>query len=578
MPKRQLLSAALIGLLILLVTVRIGVAVVNFRAYQMDNDEATHAARGVDLVMALVQGDGDGLWFELTKPHWYPPVHGLLLGGWLLLWGADLVSIRLYSTFCFLLFGALLWLIARQHGRVIGLGATEALESNPLWFRYAPNGRGYSTAASPSQTQGIIEEYSPLLWLIPPFFLVADALHSIYAAMSMLELPTILCAFGAIFLFTRAGQIVNHAPRRAAWLFGVSALLGLLCFWMKYSNGLLLLVTLFLSTLLLFVDRLGADKPTMPSPSTVAKAVAPGWILIALGLFVWLVLLDQARWVGNYANAQPAKFTLWETENLLYYPRLLVGEPVTALALVLTLITLPWLLRSHPLRQLLWPYLIFFGAGLAMIIITPQNNVRFIMPILPPLWVIGGAGLFSWYSQLNGKIIKGALVAIPAVVLLFGLIRTQLSLPEQLEIEYENSNGGVNDAYEFIAQTIDLRAHPQAQIALLGRADQWGGAALHVYLTAWCLRQKIACNLPVIDNKDMKEGWPRQEFSEPEQQQRRHDALAQADILVLYSEPPEPPDEWHLLDERPFMFERHNKEPKEVLVGVWERGRGGIEE
>ncbi|MEZ4705744.1 MAG: hypothetical protein R3A44_00980 [Caldilineaceae bacterium] len=504
----------------------------------MDNDEATHAARGIDFVMALGQGDGNALWFELTKPHWYPPAHGLLLGGWLLLWGANLVSMRLYSTFCFLLFGALLWLIARQNGRAL-----------------TPN-------------------VEPLLWLIPPFFLAADALHSVYAAMSMLELPTILCAFGALFLFTRAGQILKREPRRSAWLFAVSALLGLLCFWLKYSNGMLLLVTLFLSTLLLVVDRFGANKATQPAPASVASAVAPAWILIAIGLLIWLVLLDQARWVSNYANAQPAKFSLWETENLLYYPRLLVGEPVNALALVLALLTLPRLLRSHAMRQLLWPYLIFFGAGLAMITITPQNNVRFIMPILPSLWVIGGAGLVSWYGQLRSRAVRWALVGIPAVVLLFGLVRTQIGLPEQLEIEYENSNSSVNDAYEFIAQTIDLRAHPQAQIALLGRADQWGGTALHVYLSAWCLGQKIACALPVVDNKDMKEGWPRQEFSEAEQQQRRQDALAQADILVLYSEPPEPADQWRLLDERPFVFERHDKEPKEVLVGIWERGSG----
>lgn len=537
MPKRQFLSAALTGLLILFVTVRIGVAVVHFRAVQMDNDEATHAARAIDFVMALMQGDGHAFWFQLTKPHWYPPAHGLLLGGWLLLWGANLMSIRLYSTFCFLLFGGLLWLIARQNSRAI----------NP--------------------------HVDPLLWLIPPFFLAADALHSIYAAMSMLELPTILCAFGALYLFTRAGQLVSDAPRRSAWLFGVSALLGLLCFWMKYSNGLLLLATLFISTLLLFVDQWGADAETKPAAATVAKAIAPAWLLIGAGLLIWLVLLEQARWVSNYANAQPAKFSLWETENLLYYPRLLIGEPVNALALLLALSTLPSFLRSHRVRQLLWPYCIFFGAGLAMITITPQNNVRFIMPILPPLWIIGGAGLVSWFGQARQNATRWALIGIPAAVLLFGCIRIQWSLPEQLEIEYENSNGGVNDAYEFIAQTIDLRAHPQVQIALLGRADQWGGTALHVYLSAWCLRAHIACELPVVDNKDMKEGWPRQEFSEPEQQQRRHDALAAADILVLYAEPPEPPAQWRLLDERPFVFERHDKEPKEVLVGVWEKER-----
>lgn len=573
MPKRQRLSAALAGLLTLLVAVRIGAAVLDFRAFQMDNDEATHAARGVDMVMALGQGDGDEFWYQLTKPHWYPPAHGLLLGGWLLLWGADLVSIRLYSTFCFLLFGLLLWLIARQNGRAIHLHFMESARGGPLWFPNAPNGRGYSTAANVPQAQETTAKYSPLLWLIAPLFLVADSLHSVYAAMSMLELPTILCAFGALFLFVRAGQLVKRAPRQSAGLFGVSALLGLLCFWMKYSNGLLLLATLGLSTLLLFVERWGADDSAKPSLAALLKAVAPAWVLIGAGLLIWLVLLDQAHWVRTYATAQPAKFSLWETENLLYYPRLLIGEPVNALALLLSLMTLPLLLCNHTLRQTLWPYLIFFAAGLAMITITPQNNVRFIMPILPPLWVIGSAGLASWLERVGGGVGRWVLLGIPLVVLLFGLLRTQLTLPEQLEVEYENSNSGVNDAYEFIAQTIDPQTRGQAEIAMLGRADQWGGTALHVYLSSWCLREGMACRLPVVDNKDMKEGWPRQEFTEQEQQQRRQDALAQADILVLFSEAPEPPDQWRLLDERAFVFDLYDEEPQEVLVGVWEKGK-----
>ncbi|MCB0093833.1 MAG: hypothetical protein KDE54_38370, partial [Caldilineaceae bacterium] len=63
-------------------------------------------------------------------------------------------------------------------------------------------------------------------------------------------------------------------------------LLGLLCFWMKYSNGLLLLATLFISTLLLFVDQWGADAETKPAAATVAKAIAPAWLLIGAGLLI----------------------------------------------------------------------------------------------------------------------------------------------------------------------------------------------------------------------------------------------------------------------------------------------------
>ena len=60
----------------------VGYQVSEFRAFQMDMDEAVHATHGLDMVSTVLRGSFGDLWDHTVKPHWYPPLHGYTLGAW----------------------------------------------------------------------------------------------------------------------------------------------------------------------------------------------------------------------------------------------------------------------------------------------------------------------------------------------------------------------------------------------------------------------------------------------------------------------------------------------------------------
>ncbi|MEM7126241.1 MAG: hypothetical protein AAF702_07930 [Chloroflexota bacterium] len=579
---------------------RMGYLATTLHQYQMDMDEAIHAIHGLDVAIALKQGSFSLLWEQIVKPHWYPPAHGLMLGFWDLIFGAGVSSARLYSTFWLLISLVLIW------------QSTKVLYPKSL----------YPSRLTPTLSSCIL--------LLPSMFLVADLLHILYGAMSMLEMVILALTLATLLAFVRAEQQVDlrkddvgqpKVNRASSWYYLLAGILAMLCFFVKYSSGILILGTLFLSVLISMGERQwrqGIDASTFEAeaeenehrnrhnPNVLIHyviALVPAALFGLITLIGWLFGLQQLEWLLVYAGAQPEKFQMWEMANLLYYPIQLVSDPVNGIALLLALLSLPIHLRHYERRRLIMPCLIFFGLGLMMLTATLQNNLRFGMILFPPIWLLApgivmsgilgehreGRSDRSREKQTTAPVdsimsVRNIVVASILLVPLIGVVRTQVQLPQRLIQEYENVGTDVHAAYDFIATTLDLYAFSQPtlnlstefassipQITLIGRQDQWNGRALRFYLESRCLEQGFFCPMDLVDDKDIREGWPRREFSDEEKAKRYADRFESSEYLILIGKPLERPELWQTLGRAPYTFLRDGKEPAPVEVVVVQR-------
>ena len=106
---------------------------------------------------------------------------------------------------------------------------------------------------------------------------------------------------------------------------------------------------------------------------------------------------------------------------------------------------------------------------------------------------------------------------------------------------------------------------------MLGRTDQFNGQALRFNLETRCMANPGGCWVAVQDSREIRLGWPGQEFSEQEQKERMRRALEQANMLVQFSENQEKPEGWQLLAARRFTFERQGRKPTRRWVAIYKR-------
>ncbi len=494
------LQAILAFVLLAAACLRIGSVVGQLDHLQMDMDEATHAMHGLELAAAFSAGDSDRVREEILRPHWYPPGYGLGLAAWLNGTTADLRWARLYSLFHYGLFGLLLGLI--------GLAGT--------------NGRLLAVR-----------------W-IPLLFLLADIEHWAYSAMTMLELPVVFVSVAGLFAFSAAEE------RRSAKLYLLAFLLGTVCFFLKYSSGAILLTAMGLSHIVGMMKARPKDAPWLGFLLNELRPVVPGLLAALVALATWLFALGQFRWFWTYAQAQPSETSLLSWDNLSFYPRFLLADPVRGLALIGGLAALPFLLRSRHAKKaiLLGVYLLL---GLIMTTITTQNSDRFLVPFLPALWLLVALGLdlLSERRAAWGKVATG----VVSVALILGFGWNYVRFGTQMPFWYENTNDGVARVYQYVADNLDVVDQPPTDVALLGRTDQWNARGLAFVLKSAALRQGdavYASRLQVQDERDMERGWPRMRYSKSEREARRKAGMDEAQLLVTLNAHPDDPTRWSL--------------------------------
>jgi hypothetical protein len=499
-------------------TAWIGRGVYRLGHLQVDMDEALHANRGLDFTSAFLRGDWQDAWQNFTKPEWYPPGHGILLGAWFLVTGASIETARLYSTLFYFLFGLLLWLSTRE----------------------------------------LIPSADPFVYLIPTLFLIADALHTVYAGLSMLELPAITFGFAALFFLNRAWRENRFVDHLLVLIFTF------LCLFTKYNYGLVVVIVLAVCySVMLWRWLRSGDN------SVKLRTIMTAWIPFALVMGIWFVGLGQWRWLFDYASAQPARYGLWSQTNLWYYPRLLWNHSLNWLAVVLTLAGAIALFKQWRMLRGLFAYLIFFGISLFMLTVELENTPRFGMMLFPPLWITAAVGAWWIIDRFHPRWLRVAsTVGLLAFMLLTGLGNFR-SFMSTLFAEHENANAGVNEAYDFVAQALDIEHNNELKVVMIGRSDQWNGPALHFHLESKCTQPGMDCQISAVDTREIRRGWPEQEFAEEIQVQRLADTIDQADYIIHFFKQPEQPVGWEPVAEREFTFERQNKKPSLIWVSIY---------
>jgi hypothetical protein len=485
-----------------------------YQAFQMDRDEAVHANRGLDIASAIIRGSPSDLWQETIKPDWYPPGYGYLEGAWFLLVGPSMITARVYAALCYFLLGLLLWGCAKQ----------------------------------------VFPKAHPIFFLIPALFLISDTQHLLFSSLSMQDIPANLMVFASLYFLNES---LKEPTVKNTLL---TSLFALLCFFTRYGQGIMLFVALAI-IYLLFIRRLWAYIPK----------IAAAWLPAVAILFLWLVVLGQWKWVLVYANVQPGEGVAWSLSSLSFYLHQLGSESSGWLPILVICLWSFLQIRKQEFSRAAIPYLVFMIPALVVLSYRSNYTARFGTVLFPPLWILSSGGSAGLLSLVGKRGIRYALTSIWILILLFLGLKNHRSLPVELQIAYENTNTGVNDAYQFISETLDIPHQQNLNLVMYGDTDHWSAFALHFYLQSQCFRNRPSCAIQVTDERGMNKGWPPQN-SPPEVRVKRVEAaLNSADALVLFAKTPVVPEGWTEVARQGFLFARYKVEPKVFQVVILRR-------
>lgn len=486
-----------------------------FRAYQMDLDEAVHANRGLDTASALRRASLSDLWAETIQPDWYPPAYGYLLGAWFLLIDPSTASARWFPVFCYFLLGLVMWLSARQ----------------------------------------AFPRANPYLYLLPPLLLISDDQHVVHAALSMLELPATLLAMLALFFFIRSLQ----KPTVANFFF--TSFFTVLCFMTRYNHGIFLMASLAVSYLL-FLKSIFHGK---------FRTIVLGWLPALAFFLIWLFGLGQWQWLVAYADVQSQGVNQPVTQGFLFYPRQLLSESSGWLPLLLLVAAIPLWIRRRQFPASAIPYLIFIGISFLSLATRTHNVLRFGMLLFPPLWVLAAGAAGELTALIKSQRLRTATIIAGLTLLVVLGVKNNFTLPARLAYAYENTNTGVNQAYQFIADSIGQPEGNLQKLVMYGENDNWSAYALHFYLQSLCMTSQPACRVLVTGEREIRKGWPPRNRPADEIDLRTAEALAAADYLVLFAKQPQIPAGWQPLASSEFELARDKIAPVNMQVVVLAR-------
>jgi len=180
---------------------------------------------------------------------------------------------------------------------------------------------------------------------------------------------------------------------------------------------------------------------------------------------------------------------------------------------------------SAALLGLATPFLVYFTASLLILTVNLQNRLRFGMMLLPALWIMAGAGAHYLFGVQTHPWLRRASTAGLLGVLVIASFSNLRSLMSQLFAPHENTNNGVEMAYDYIATERVIGKAPELYVVMQGRTDQSSGPALGFNLQAEYSTYRRDCNIRVLDTRELRRGWPEREYPEDDQQQRVQQAL-----------------------------------------------------
>ena len=330
-------------------------------------DEAGHALPAARMAFALRDGSLRGFLDATHREVVWPFFHPWVITPFFLVFGVSAHVARLVSLVTF--------------GAVLGLIPLFAHEL----ARDAEPGAHRESSALPA-----------LGWLSIAVLITATPWPLV--AMVMSESLGMLLTLAVLLAEARA------ARRQSVAGYVLAGLLAAATFFTKYSYGLPLMAAILLG--LVGRRRQGGFAPLAPALAGMGLPIA-AWL-------AWMLLPNPFRapaLLGAFVNRDEG---LRGLAGLAFYPRVVVSAIGMSVAVVSALLLLASVARGRLGRRR--PAVLFVGVALLMLMVHPNKQARYLLPILPVLFVLAETELSDWLRRLRGREILWPALAVMVLV------------------------------------------------------------------------------------------------------------------------------------------------------------------
>ena len=392
--------------------------IIKFRDIPFPWDSGAHAYEGLRIALDLKAGDMISFIGDTYRQGWWPFIHSWLLAPAFILFGNSYAVARGVSLFCFVLFVPILYGIS-----------TEMSEKHGHWI-------------------GLMTAYLALTSL--PLLVLS--------AMCMSEIPGLLMTFITFLFYLKA---IKH---QHSYLFAITGILMALTLFTKWHHGVFVILAIFITQLAITKKILSRSNFSLSLP----------FLLIMIG---WFIYPRHITSFFGHSTFQPQYYKFLSLGNWLFYPKSFfqVYHSFWIIAIIVAIGFLFSLRRVKDPRIRL--FIIYVLIGLILMTIKLDNRDRYIITIVPAIWVLGASQLVEivdyFKRRLSNKRLKIALASLIlvgiAIVTFISVPRLYKGYPQDLVNFNYYSDERPNKAYEFIARNVDRHN----RIAVFGSWDDF---------------------------------------------------------------------------------------------------------
>jgi hypothetical protein len=437
----------IIGISTIAASTFIFLTIIRFQNIPFNWDPAARACEGLIIANDLKAGDIISFFADTYRQGWWPFFHSWLLAPAFILFGNTYVAARSVSLLCFILFIPTIYLIS-----------IEMSEKRGHWM-------------------GLIITYLTLtVW---PFLS--------NAAICMAEIPGLLMTFITLLFYLKA--IKYHKP----YLFVFSGILMAFTLFTKWHHGVFVSGAIFLTQFSHYRKVFFKNNYCLFSP----------FLVLMMG---WFIHPQHILSFYEHSTFQPHFFTFFSLENWLYYPNSFL-RVYHRLLIVAVIMAIGFL---YSLREIKDPKIRLFAThfliGIILLTIKLDNRHRYIITIVPSIWVLASYQFvkFIYYinDRLNNKPLKFTLASITivafSIISFFSTTAFYKRYPDGLlKIKYW-CDEKPNKAYEFISANVDNHT----QVTVFGSWDYYN--SLKSSTIRWHL--EVSRDNDLLNKKEKKKG------------------------------------------------------------------------
>ena len=241
-------------------------------------------------------------------------------------------------------------------------------------------------------------------------------------------------------------------------------------------------------------------------------------------------------------------------ENLLHYPRVLMGPPFTAAAMIVLGLGIAWSLVARRFPPNVLPCLAHLTFGLALFTFRIEILDRYATLFMSVVWLLASSYLAWAGKRWGGPALAGHRPAVSAALVIALLVLGFVVRPTSAHFRglYENTNGEITRAYQKVARVTRPWERSSTYMVMFGRSDQRPGHALEFHLASTCERRGRSCEVDVQDTLELGQGWPLGSAPRDGSAKRMEAALARADFVLVFGKLPERLSGWTVVAEETY--------------------------